>query len=336
MPDRRRILRGGLAALGSLSVAAPIGALAQSKPRLKVRYNEVVRSFFFGPAYVAIAKGYFDEVGIDVTISTAQGGDRSVAALLGNIADIALIGPETAIYVHNSDSPTKLRIFCGLTATDGYMLFGREKVDKFDWSMLKGREILGFRPGSTPLLFLEAALRRNGIDPQKDVKLVNNVAIPARLGSWLAGQNQFAIFQEPEATQVEMDGKAHFLVSIGETVGFADYTSFIATDKYIRENAEVVQSWTNAIHKALRWSASAPSAELAKTVEQFFPGVSQQVLSAGADRYRRLKIWKTGPMVEPQAIEKFQDILVQGDVLEPGKRVKYQDLVATEFAIKAK
>ena len=50
-----------------------------------------------------------------------------MAALLGNSADIALIGPETAIYVQNSDLPTKLRIFCGLTATDGYMLFGRER-----------------------------------------------------------------------------------------------------------------------------------------------------------------------------------------------------------------
>jgi NitT/TauT family transport system substrate-binding protein len=179
-------------------------------------------------------------------------------------------------------------------------------------------------------------LRGNGIDPQKDVKLMNNVAIPARLGSWLAGQNQFAIFQEPEAAQLEMDGKAYFLASIGETVGFADYTCFIATDKYIRENAEVVQSWTNAIYKALRWVAAAPSAALAETVQQFFPGISPRVLSAGADRYRKLKIWKMSPMVEPQAIEKFQDILVQGHVLEPGKRVKYQDLVATEFANNAK
>lgn len=335
MLDRRRILQGGIGALGSLSAAAPLRALAQSR-RVKVRYNEVVRSIFFGPAYVAITNGYFDEVGIDLTITTAQGGDKSLAALLANIADIALIGPETAIYVQNSDSPTKLRIFCGLTATDGYMLFSREKVDKFDWNMLKGKEILGFRPGSTPLLFLEAALRQNGIDPQRDVKLVNNIAIPARLGSWLAGQNQYAIFQEPEAAQLEMDGKAHFLVSIGETVGFADYTSFIATDKYLRENAEVVQNWTNAINKALRWTSSATGAEFAKAVEPFFPGVSPQALSAGADRYRRLKIWKTSPMVEPHAIEKFQDILVQGHVLEPHKRVKYQDLVAPEFASKAK
>ena len=67
--------------------------------------------------------------------------------------------------------------------------------------------------------------------------------------------------------------EAHFLVSIGETVGFADYTSFIATDKYLRENAEVVQNWTNAVHKSLRWTSSATSAVFAKAVEQFFPGV---------------------------------------------------------------
>ena len=125
------------------------------------------------------------------------------------------------------------------------MLVGREKVDKFDWSMLKGKEILGFRPGSTPLLFLEAALRQNGLDPQKDVKLMNNVGIPARVGSWLAGQNQYAIFIEPDASQLELDGKAHFLASIGETVGPADYTTFMATDKYIRENKETLQNWTN-------------------------------------------------------------------------------------------
>jgi NitT/TauT family transport system substrate-binding protein len=220
MWNRRRTLQTGLATL--LSAAAPLPAFSQPKPRVKVRYNEVVRSMLYTPAYVAIAKGYFDELGMDVTLATAQGGDKSVAIMLSNQADIALIGPESAIYVQNSDSPVKIPIFCGLTATDGFMLVGREKVAKFDWSMLKGKEILGFRPGSTPLLFLEAALRQNGLDPQKDVKLMNNVGIPARVGSWLAGQNQYAIFIEPDASQLELDGKAHFLASIGETVGLDD------------------------------------------------------------------------------------------------------------------
>src|SRR6266446_4107280 len=254
MLDRRRTLKAGLATLAC--AAAPLASHAQQKPRVKIRYNEVVRSMLYAPAYVAIVKGYFDELGLDITLATAQGGDKSVAVMLSNQADIALIGPEAAIYVQNSDSPVKIPIFCGLTSTDGFMLVGREQVDKFDWRMLKGKEILGFRPGSTPLLFLEAALRQNGLDPQTDVKLMNNVGIPARVGSWLAGQNQYAIFIEPDASQLELDGKAHFLASIGQTVGPADYTTFMATDKYIKENPAVIQAWTDVIYKAQKWTAS--------------------------------------------------------------------------------
>jgi NitT/TauT family transport system substrate-binding protein len=230
----------------------------------------------------------------------------------------------------------KVRIFCGLTSTDGFMLLGRQKVEKFDWSMLKGKELLGFRPGSTPILFFEAAMRQNGVDPQKDVKLINNVAIPARVGSWLSGQNQYGIFIEPDAAQLELDGKGYFMASIGETVGAADYTAFMATDKYIRENPEIIQGWTNAIAKAMKWTQTASTAEIVDSIKEFFPGVNPQALAGASDRYRRLKIWKSTPVIEPGPIEKFQDILVQGDVLTPAKRVKYQDLILTEYAGKAK
>src|SRR5262245_11962214 len=335
MLDRRRVIQSGLAVLASASAVTPFVARAQSKAPVKVRYNEVVRSVLYAPSYVAISKGYFKDVGLDVAMTTAFGGDKSTAALLSNTADIALIGPETAIYVLNSDSTTKIRIFCGLTTTDGFMLMGREKVDKFDWKMLKGKDILGFRPGSTPLLFLEEALRMNGIDPQKDVKLNNNVAIPARVGSWLAGPNQFGIFTEPDPAQLELDGKAFPMASIGETVGFADYTSFMATDKYIKENPEVVQNFTNAIAKAMKWTATAPAAEIVTALEQFFPGVNKQALINATQRYQKLKMWKTTPVIERKPIEKFQDILVNGNVLEKSKRVKFDDLVINEFANKA-
>jgi len=47
-------------------------------------------------------------------------------------------------------------------------------------------------------------------------------------------------------------------------------------------------------------------------------------------------MWKTTPTIDPKAIERFQDILVQGNVLDPAKRVKFQDLVLSEFATKAR
>ena len=335
MLNRRRVVQAGVAAVGSF--AAPSLLRAQGKPPIKIRYSEVVRSILYAPAYVAITQGFFKDAGLDVTLSTAQGGDKSAALMLSGGADIALIGPETSIYVQNcATSPTKLPIFCALTATDGFMLVGREKVDKFDWAMLKGKEILGFRPGSTPILFFEAAMRKNGIDPLKDVKLNNNVAIPARVGSWIAGQNQYGIFIEPDASQLEMDGKAHFLASIGETVGQADYTTFMATDKYIKENPAIIQTWTDAIYRAQKWTAEKPAADVAGAIAEFFPGVNPKALEAAAARYRKLKIWKDTPKIEPAAIERFQDILIQGNVLEPAKRVKFDTLVLSEFANKAK
>jgi NitT/TauT family transport system substrate-binding protein len=152
----------------------------------------------------------------------------------------------------------------------------------------------------------------------------------------LAGQNRYAIFNEPDASQLELDGKAHFLASIGQAVGPIDYTTFMATDHYIRENPEVIQAWINAIYKAQRWTASAPTPEIARAIEQFFPGVSSPALIAGLERYRRLNIWKSTPKVDASSLEKFQDILVQGRVLDPAKRVKSADLMRPEFGNKAK
>jgi NitT/TauT family transport system substrate-binding protein len=109
----------------------------------------------------------------------------------------------------------------------------------------------------------------------------------------------------------------------------------MATDKYIRENPEIIQNWTNAIYKGQKATDAATIPELVKILEPFFPGVKPEALASGAERYRKMKIWKSTPVIEPKAIERFQDILVQGGVLENAKRVKFQDLVRGEFANKA-
>ena len=57
--------------------------------------------------------------------------------------EFALAGPEVPIYIYNGESPDKPVIFCALTGTDGYFLASRQKIDKFDWSMLNGKKIMG-------------------------------------------------------------------------------------------------------------------------------------------------------------------------------------------------
>lgn len=309
---------------------------AEGRPRVPVRYSEVVRSMFFAPAYVAMSRGFFRDAGLEVTMSTANGGDKAMAALLGGGADIALLGPEMPIYVQHGESAVKARIFCGMTAADGYLLCARERMPAFDWAALRGQPVMGWRPASTPQVFLETALRLRGLDPQRDVSMITDIAPPARAAAWLAGKAPYAIFSEPEASQLELDGKAHVVASIGATVGRVDYTVFAATDDYLKSNAGAVQAWTDAVARAMAWTEAAPTAQLAEALAPFFPAASPQALADGIERYRGLQLWKTTPAVAPESLDRFQDILVQSKVLEPGRRVAYERIATAQFAERAR
>jgi NitT/TauT family transport system substrate-binding protein len=336
---KRAIVLRSLCMAAVISVVGVSQAQAQTgKPLTKVRYEEVIRSVLYLPSYVALSQGYFKDAGLDVTMRTSQGTDKGMTALLSGSADIVLIGPEAPVYVQNSESPVKTKIFCGLTATDGFMLMSRTPVDKNkpDWSKIKGKTVMGWRQGSNPEVYMQAALRKNGIDPKKDITLVNNIGIPARAGAWLAGQGDYAVFPEPEASTLEKEGKAYFFASVGNEIGPVDYTVFTATDTYIKKNPQVVQAWTDAIARAQKYVQTAPSTELAKHIAQFFPGVSQDQMVATIDRYKQYRIWKTTPLVEENAIVRLQDMLIASGVLESGKRVKYSDVVTTNFAKQVK
>lgn len=331
------VLAVSLSGLGTGAAAQPIPSAAPPKPLVKVRYEEVVRSVLYVPMYVALNQGYFKDVGLDVGMKTSQGTDKGMAALLSGSADIVLIGPEASIYVANSESPVKPKIFAGLTATDGFLLMGRKPlVGAFDWNQLKGKSLMAFRPGSNPDVFLEAALRKRGLDPKKDLKLVNNVGPAARTGAWLAGQNDYGIFLEPEAGNLEKEGHGHVIASIGREVGPVDYTVFTTTDVFIQKNPAVLQAWTQAVARAQKYVQAAPAADLARHVAEYFPGMSQPELAKAIDRYRGYKLWKTSPLVEKAAVEQLQDMLTASGVLESAKRVKYEQIVVTDFASGAK
>jgi NitT/TauT family transport system substrate-binding protein len=335
--------RGRLSVDGAINVLfgaaiALSAAIAPAQADTKVRYVEVVRNLAYLPSYVALAKGYFKDAGLDVSVSTAQGGDKATAMMLAGNADITLVGPETAVYVWNSESPEKMKIFCSLTGTSTNFFISRKKMDpaSFKWSMIKGATVLGWRPGSTPELFMEYAMRKNGIDPAKDITDVTNIAVPARFGAWISGKGDYAIFSEPELTRIEKDGKGYPVRFVGADVGQVDYTLFMATDTYIKKNPKIIQDFTNAVYKAQLFTKTADPMELGKLVAKYFPVVSPQDIAASVVRYRKVNLWRDDPVVYEKPMETLQDILIQGGAQKADKRVKYSDIVLTSFAEKAK
>jgi len=120
-----------------------------------VTLNEVTRSVFYAPLYVAVSLGFFEEEGMEVEIVTGGGSDKSMTALLAGEADVALMGPETGVYVVAGGKEEHPMIVAQLTKRDGSFLVGREANDAFDWESLKGKSIIGGRPGDNTCYVLQ-------------------------------------------------------------------------------------------------------------------------------------------------------------------------------------
>ncbi len=323
------VVRSAILTCMMLAMLAAPGSADQPA---KIRFMEVIHSLFYSPLYVADGKGFFEEEGIDFDFVAAQGSDKATAALLSGAADIVLVGPETSVYIQNGQSPEKIKIFSGLTATDGSFLVSREKVEDFDWQMLKGKTVLGWRKGSSPALYLEAILRDHGLDPETDVDIVTNIAIPARVGAFMAGQGDFGTYFEPDVTAIEQAGKGYPVLNVGNALGKIDYTVFAATDSYIADNPGIVQGFTNAIAKAQQWVRTADPETVATVLAPYFPGVSEKVIAATVTRHRDAGIWKTSPLVTPEAIEALQELLIASGILKPDETVAYESVVDASFA----
>lgn len=113
----------------------------------KVKVAEVTHSIFYAPQYVAHALGYFEEEGLNVDIILTSGADKVTAAVLSGDVQIGFCGSEATVYVYNQGEKDYLVSFSALTKKDGSFLVGRNKVDSFDISSIKGSHIIAGRQG---------------------------------------------------------------------------------------------------------------------------------------------------------------------------------------------
>jgi len=338
MQSRRFRLAGArVAALLTAALLAACSARpAPGAEKVTVRFTEVIHSVFYAPQYVAQAKGFFADEGLEVVASTAQGSDRGVAALLAGTADIAMVGPETAVFVYNQDSPVKVKIFAQLTARDGSFLLAREKPEgEFSWTDVRGKSIIGWRPGSMPQLVAEAILRQNGLDPDTDLDYIDNLAAPAMVGAFLSGQGDYIQVFEPSVSELVQQGHAYLVSYLGADHGEMPYTAFLATDRFIAENPDVIQRYTNAIYRAQKYIFETDPKVVAQEVAQFFEGTDVDLLASSIQRYRDEGGWVRTPVMKPEDYDKLQDLMIAGGVLEPHQRAPFDAIATNQFAEEA-
>ena len=295
-----------------------------------VRLNEVTRSVFYAPQYVAIAQGYFKEKGIEVEITTGQGADKVMTAVLAGQSDIGFAGPEASIYVYNEGKEDHTQVFAQLTKRDGSFLVARDKTDEFDWNQLKGKTVIPGRKGGVPYMTFEYVLKQKGINPSTDVNLDDSISFDLMAGAFAGGNAEYVTLFEPTASMTEEQGAGYIVASVGAEAGEIPYTAYFAKKSYIAKNEELIQNFTDAIYKGQKWTQEHSAKEIAELIKDFFPSTDVKMLENSIQRYKDIDAWNKTPVLTEEAFNKLQDVIEEAGELE--KRADYKKVVNNKYA----
>lgn len=324
------LITGLLTGCGKKGDNSPDGSAG---PVTEVTLNEVAHSIFYAPMYVAIEEGYFAKEGIDLTIVTGFGADKTMTAVLTDEADIGFMGSESTIYTYAGGTQDYVVNFAQLTQRAGNFLVSREPIDDFTWDMLKGKDVLGGRAGGMPEMVFEYILKKNNIDPAADLNIDQSIDFGSTAAAFSGGQGAFTVEFEPHATSLEAKGDGYVVASLGEDSGYVPYTAFSAKKSYIEAHPDVIQSVTNALQKGMDYVNSHTPEEIAEVIAPQFEETPVTTITAIVTRYYEQDTWKDNLVFEEDAFTLLQNILEEAGELPA--RVPYEDLVNTDFAKEA-
>jgi NitT/TauT family transport system substrate-binding protein len=307
----------------------PLAACSTEKVQT-IRLSEVTRSIFYAPQYVALAKGYFEEEGLKVDLTTAWGGDKVMTALLSNGADIGLVGSETSIYVYARGSNDPVINFAQLTQTDGTFLVARNPVDNFSWEQLKGSTFLGQRKGGMPQMVGEFVLKQHQIDPRTDLNLIQNIDFANISSAFASGTGDYVQLFEPTASIFEKEGRGHIVASFGTESGYVPYTTYMAKQSFMKDNGEAVEKFTRAVYKAQQWVETSDPAEVAEVIQPYFEDTDPDIIETVIERYKSQGSFATDPILDEDEWNNLQDIMDEAGELP--KYINHEDLVNTSVA----
>ena len=280
-----------------------------------IKIAEVTHSAFYAPLYIAIENDYFKDEGLDVELILTSGADKVSAAVLSKDVEIGFAGAESAVYIYNGGEKDYLQVFSGLTKRDGQFIVSRKNEKNFDIKDLIGKEVLVGRKGGMPALNFINALNNSGIDI-KEVNLNYSVEFAALSGSFIGGVGDYVNLFEPNATLLESEEYGYTVASIGLLSGEFPYTTFYARKNYIKNNEEIIEKFTNAINKALKYTNENKPEIIAKDILPQFPDTSLNDLTTIIKRYKEADSWQLTPYVTKESYNNLQKLLIDNDLIK--------------------
>lgn len=199
------------------------------------------------PIWVADQKGFFKKNGLNAEVIAISASTIVIQALLTGEVDF-IIAPSATLVTSRLAGADTVMVSTNLPLFIDHIV---SVADVSSVEQLKGKTGGVNRLGTTSDMTLRLALRRLGVDPEKDTKIIATGENPQRLAALARNITQFTLLGEPLVKEAEKMGFRD-LYDIGTLKIPYHVNAVVTREKTVKERRpfvlKVVRAFTEALH----------------------------------------------------------------------------------------
>ncbi len=308
----RSIAVGGLTAL----LLAPLVAFGQERD---VKFTlDFIALGRHAPWYVALAKGYYKEEKLNVTIIPSKGTADAIRALESESSEFAFV--DVPSLVAGGGGGSSIRIVAVNYQKPPYCVFSLNPGA----NVRAPKDMAGLQFGSSTASFVPrihmAFMQMHGVDPStlKIVNIDGSARVPMLVARKVEAIDLF-VMSEPSIRRAVKDAEPHCML-LGDH-GLDIYSNSIGVrEDFLKREPEVVRGFVRAALRGWKDALANPE-EAAKLQKQYLKALDEQII---ADEMRILKRLTVVPDTEKNGLGAMNREKMQRTVDFINKNVEVQ------------
>lgn len=317
----------------ALLLTVSAASAAELKP---LTVAEPVHMIGYLPLYLAQHEGYFADEGLDVTVVQATGGAHVSAVVSGDA--FAVIGGVDSCALANAGAKDPLRAIVNCVNRANVYLFARKGLgpvsdapeDMADF--LRGKTIVAGRFGGSPNLLTRYLLLGVGLDPDRDVTLIENADASTVTAMLQHGQGDIGNGGEPQISEGVTAGIWDEPFVKFPNLGDYAYSVLSVKQSTIDNDPDTCRAFVRAMLRALDAVQHDPEA-VARVLEAEFSTLAPEGRAAALARAYEDALWSPDGRISPEAVNTVMAVLRASGLFEG--EYAYEDAVDLRFVYEA-
>jgi NitT/TauT family transport system substrate-binding protein len=283
---------------------------------MAITLQETLRGLFYAPFYLALARGAYEQEGVEVRFVSAPAPGDAARGLFDGSVDVCWGGPMRVMQAYQADPDCDLVSFAEVVTRDPFLLVARMPCDGFSLVDLLALRVATVAEVPTPWMCLQEDLRRAGLDPSRLNRIATR-SMAENVESLRHGVVDVVQVFEPFAAELLAEG-GFAICYAAASRGPCSYTTFYTRRPLLTERRDELHGMVRAIYRTQKFIAGATGAEIATGIAAYFPAVAPAILAAACDRYLELGIWGRDPVLRRAGYDRLLAGLVSGGLVDPG------------------